>query len=104
MNGGEWNKSDRSAEQFALNLPPRLAHLNSAGSSALRGSEKIMVHSDNASAPADTEGSPRPLPLVMKNEYLAHCPLILLSLSAHALILSLMITGLLWGGGLKYMA
>lgn len=54
-----------------------------------------MVHSDNASAPADTEGSPRPLPLVMKNEYLAHCPLILLSLSAHALILSLIITGLI---------
>lgn len=38
MNDGKWNKSDRSAEQFALNLPPRLAHLNSAGSLALRGS------------------------------------------------------------------
>lgn len=68
MNDGEWNKSDRSAEPFALNLPPPLAHLNSAGSPALRGSEKIMAHSDNASGPADTEGSPCPLPLVMKNE------------------------------------
>ena len=68
MNGGERKKSDQSAKQFTLNLPALLAHLNSAGRPALRGSEKIMAHSDNATAPADTKGSPCPLPLVMKNE------------------------------------
>lgn len=68
MNGGEREKTDRSAKQFTLNLPAPLAHLKSAGSPALRGSEKIMARSDNATAPADTKGSPCPLPLVMKNE------------------------------------
>lgn len=68
MNGGDQKKSDRSAKQFTLNLTPPLAHLTSAGSPALRGSEKIMARSDNATAPADTKGSPCPLPLVMKNE------------------------------------
>lgn len=68
MNGGKRKKSDWSAKQFTLNLPAPLAHLNLAGSSALRGFEKIMAHSDNATAPADTKGSPCPLPLVMKNE------------------------------------
>lgn len=48
----------------------------SVGSPALHGGEKIMVCRDNAAAPADTKGSPRPIALVMKNEYLAHCPLI----------------------------
>lgn len=68
MNGGERKKSDGSAKRFTLNLPDPLAHLNSAGSAALRGSGKIMARSDNAAGPADTEGSPCPLPLVMKNE------------------------------------
>lgn len=68
MNGGERKKSDQTAKQFTLNLPAPLAHLNSAGSLPLRGSKKIMVHSDNAIAPADTKGCPCPLPLVMKNE------------------------------------
>lgn len=68
MNGGERKKSDRSAKQFMLNLPAPLAHLRSAGSRALRGNERIMAHSDNATAPAVTKGSPCPLPLVMKNE------------------------------------
>lgn len=61
MNGGERRKSDRSAKQFMLNLPALLAHLNSAGRAALRGNERIMVHSDNAAGPTDTKGSPCPL-------------------------------------------
>ena len=68
MNGCKWKKSDQRAKQFMLNLPALLAHLNSAGSPSLRGNERIMVHSDNATAPVDTKGSPCPLPLVMKNE------------------------------------
>lgn len=67
MNGGEWKKSDWSAEQFTLNLPALLAHLNPAGRPTLHGRKKIMSRPDNAAAPADTKGSPCPLLLVMKN-------------------------------------
>lgn len=68
MNGGERTRSDGSAKPLAVNLPGPLAHLNSAGSAARRGTVKIMGCCDKASGPADTKGSPRPLPLLVRDE------------------------------------
>lgn len=55
-------KSEHSAKP---NLPIQLANVKSSGSATLHVSGQIMVHSDNATAPADTES---PLSKFLGNE------------------------------------